>query len=95
MWANPDPTSSPAIHFPPLDHPMAWMTENINLQRALLRRIEEAGQGVVEIREGSRVEEMQPGEGEQWLGLRIGEGEWVRGAVAVCFNPLLIPKTDR
>lgn len=90
VWANPTPLSTPSIHFPPLDHPMAHVTENINLQRALLRRIEAAGQGVVEIREGSKVEEMQLGEGEQSIGLRVGEDQWVRGAVVVgSFHPSL------
>ena len=83
VWANPTPSSAPTLHFPPLNHPMARMTENINLQRALLRRIKSAGQGVVEIREDSRVGEMRLGQGGQWVGLRIGDEKWVRGAVVV------------
>ena len=62
---------------------MARMTENTNLQRALLRRIDEVGTGVVTIKEGGRVSEMQLGEGGRWVGLRIGENEWVRGSVVV------------
>lgn len=62
---------------------MAQMTENINLQRALLRRIESADKRIVEIREGSKVGEMQLGDGQQWVGLRIGEDKWVRGSVVV------------
>ena len=95
VWANPNASSTPTLHFPPLGHPMARMTENVNLQRALLRRIEAAGEGVVEIREGCRVGEMQSGEGDQWVGLRVDENKWVRGAVVVRFtllghhNPLL------
>jgi hypothetical protein len=63
---------------------MAFMTENTNLQSALLRRIEEVGKGRVEIREmeRGRVGEMVLGEGERWVGLKVGE-EWVRGSVVV------------
>ena len=69
---------------------MARMTENVNLQRALLKHITTAGKGVVEIREGSRVGEMRLGEGDAWVGLRIGEDRWVRGAVVVrCFILLI------
>ncbi|WVW86143.1 ubiquinone biosynthesis monooxygenase COQ6 [Kwoniella bestiolae CBS 10118] len=83
IWANPSPNSFPTIHFPPLGHPMARMTENMNLQRALLRRIEEVGKGVVDIKEGTRVQEMRLGEGERWVGLRVGEEEWVKGGLVV------------
>ncbi|OCF38964.1 ubiquinone biosynthesis monooxygenase COQ6 [Kwoniella heveanensis CBS 569] len=82
IWANPSPSSTPTIHFPPLGHPMARMTENMNLQRALLRRIEEIGSGIVDIRESSRVGEMRLGEGGRWVGLRVGE-EWIRGSLVV------------
>lgn len=82
VWANPDSKSTPSLHFPPLGHPMAYMTENTNLQRALLRRIEQIGNGVVEIREGGRVEEMRLGGGDQWVGLKVA-GSWVRGGVVV------------
>ena len=82
IWSNPTPGSTPSIHFPPLGYPMARMTENTNLQRALLKRISEIGEGIVEIREGSRVGEMRLGEGERWVGLQIGE-KWVRGSVVV------------
>lgn len=67
---------------------MARMTENTNLQRALLRRIDEVGAGIVDIKEGGRVSEMRLGEGGRWVGLRIGENEWVRGSVVVS-EPLL------
>lgn len=61
---------------------MAHMTENTNLQRALLRRIDEINPGSFEIRESSRVAEMQLGPGGRWVGLRIGD-RWVRGSVVV------------
>jgi hypothetical protein len=83
VWANPTKDATPAIHFPTSDQPMARMTENTNLQRALLRRIDEVGQGIVTIREGGRVAEMRLGEGGRWVGLRIGEADWVRGSVVV------------
>ncbi|WVR07699.1 ubiquinone biosynthesis monooxygenase COQ6 [Kwoniella sp. DSM 27419] len=82
IWANPSAGSTPTIHFPPLGHPMARMTENMNLQRALLRRIEEVGKGTVTIRESSRVGEMRLGDGGRWVGLKIGE-EWLRGSLVV------------
>ncbi|WWC64595.1 ubiquinone biosynthesis monooxygenase COQ6 [Kwoniella dejecticola CBS 10117] len=82
IWANPSPSSFPTIHFPPLGHPMARMTENMNLQRALLRRIEEVGKGIVDIKEGARVSEMRLGEGERWVGLKVGE-EWLKGSLVV------------
>jgi ubiquinone biosynthesis monooxygenase Coq6 len=63
---------------------MAYMTENTNLQRALLRRLEKAGKGKVDIRENARVQEMRYGDGQRWVGLQIGDkGEWVRGGVVV------------
>ena len=63
---------------------MAYMTENMNLQQALLKRIAELGEGVLEIREmdRGRVSEMRLGAGNQWVGLRVGN-EWVRGSVVV------------
>ncbi|AAW45305.1 hypothetical protein CNBH3840 [Cryptococcus deneoformans B-3501A] len=82
VWSNPSPTETPTIHFPPVGRPLARMTENLNLQKALLRRIEEAGKGIVDIRENSRVREMRLGEGGRWVGLRIGD-EWVRGSLVV------------
>ena len=63
---------------------MARMTENTNLQRALLRRIEQVGQGIVTIRENTRVGEMRLGQGGRWVGLRIGDESWIRGSVVVC-----------
>lgn len=63
---------------------MAYMTENTNLQRALLRRLEVAGKGKVEIRENSKVKEMRYGDAQRWVGLQIGDkGDWVRGGVVV------------
>ncbi|WWD19612.1 ubiquinone biosynthesis monooxygenase COQ6 [Kwoniella shandongensis] len=82
IWANPSESSTPTIHFPPLGRPMARMTENLNLQRALLRRIEEVGKGVVTIKENSKVAEMRLGEGGRWVGLRIGDA-WLRGSLVV------------
>ncbi|KAK8853195.1 ubiquinone biosynthesis monooxygenase COQ6 [Kwoniella newhampshirensis] len=82
IWANPSESSTPTIHFPPLGRPMAQMTENLNLQRALLRRIEEVGKSVVDIKENSRVGEMRLGEGGRWVGLKIGD-EWLRGSLVV------------
>lgn len=83
VWANPSPDSTPSIHFPPLGRPMARMTENTNLQHALLKRIDQAGGETLTIRENSRVSEMQLGPGGRWVGLRIGEDAWVRGSVVV------------
>ncbi|WVR00272.1 ubiquinone biosynthesis monooxygenase COQ6 [Kwoniella sp. CBS 9459] len=83
IWANPSASSTPTIHFPPLGHPMARMTENMNLQRALLRRIEEVGTGIVDVKEGSKVGEMRLGERGRWVGLKIGDDEWVRGSLVV------------
>jgi ubiquinone biosynthesis monooxygenase Coq6 len=87
IYSNPDTKSTPSIHFPPLGHPMAYMTENINLQRALLSRIREFGNGVVDVREGRKVESMSLGEGGRWVGLNLGDETWVRGSVVVsCFS---------
>jgi ubiquinone biosynthesis monooxygenase Coq6 len=83
VYSNPSSDSTPSIHFPPLGHPMAYMTENINLQRALLRRIEEVGKGVVDIREGGKVGGMKLGEGGRWVGLKVGDDHWVKGSVVV------------
>ncbi|WRT70252.1 ubiquinone biosynthesis monooxygenase COQ6 [Kwoniella shivajii] len=83
IWSNPSPRSNPTIHFPPLGHPMARMTENMNLQRALLKRIEEVGKGIVDIKEQSKVKSMRLGPGERWVGLNIGEDKWVRGSLVV------------
>ncbi|WVQ67035.1 ubiquinone biosynthesis monooxygenase COQ6 [Kwoniella botswanensis] len=83
IWANPSANSFPTIHFPPLGHPMAKMTENMNLQRALLRRIEEIGKGKVDLKEDKKVQEMRLGEGERWVGLRVGETEWIKGSLVV------------
>lgn len=58
------------------------MTENMNLQHALLKRIEEVGAGIVDVREGGRVSEMMYGEGDSWVGLKVGE-KWVRGSLVV------------
>jgi ubiquinone biosynthesis monooxygenase Coq6 len=62
---------------------MAYMTENTNLQRALLRRIAEVGQGKVEIREEAKVQEMRMDEGKRSVVLKLGEEGWVRGGVVV------------
>ena len=62
---------------------MARMTENMNLQQALYKRIEQVGKGVVDIKESSRVAEMREGDGGRWVGLRIGENHWVRGSLVV------------
>ena len=62
---------------------MAYMTENTNLQRALLRRIAEVGEGKVVIREEARVQEMRMDEGKRSVVLRLGEEGWVRGGVVV------------
>ncbi|KAJ9114723.1 hypothetical protein QFC22_005599 [Naganishia vaughanmartiniae] len=64
------------------DNPMAYMTENTNLQRALLSKIEQDGQGRIVVQEGRKVEEMRMGEGGRWVGLRFGN-DWVRGGVVV------------
>lgn len=72
---------------------MARMTENTNLQRALLRRIDEVGKGVVTIKEGGRVSEMQLAEGGRWVGLRMGENDWVRGSVVVSFGLLSLSRS--
>jgi hypothetical protein len=62
---------------------MAYMTENTNLQRALLRRIAEVGTGKVDIREEARVQEMRMDEGKRSVVLKLGEEGWVRGGVVV------------
>ncbi|WVQ84469.1 ubiquinone biosynthesis monooxygenase COQ6 [Cryptococcus sp. DSM 104549] len=82
IWSNPSAQSTPTIHFPPIGRPLARMTENLNLQRALLRRIEEIGPGIVDIRENSRVSSMQLGDGGRFVGLKIGDS-WVRGSLVV------------
>jgi ubiquinone biosynthesis monooxygenase Coq6 len=61
---------------------MAHMTENTNLQRALLRKIEQSSRGRVVIQEGKRVDEMRMGEGGRSVGLKLGD-RWVRGGVVV------------
>lgn len=81
VFANPEPDSHPMLHFPPQGAPLARMTENVNTQRALLRRLQEVGTNVT-VREGARVAEMRYGEGRGWVGLRIGD-EWVRGSLVV------------
>lgn len=62
---------------------MAYMTENTNLQRALLRRIAEVGEGKVVIREEAKVQEMRMDEGKRSVALQLGDGGWVRGGVVV------------
>jgi ubiquinone biosynthesis monooxygenase Coq6 len=62
---------------------MARMTENMNLQQALYKRIKTFGKGVVDIKEGGRVSEMREGGDGRWVGLRIGESDWVRGSLVV------------
>lgn len=63
---------------------MAYMTENTNLQQALLKRIREIGGQALEIREmeQGRVREMVLAKGGQWVGLKAGD-QWVRGSVVV------------
>jgi ubiquinone biosynthesis monooxygenase Coq6 len=91
VWANPDTESTPTIHFPPLAQPMARMTENMNLQQALYKRIKAVGQGIVDIKEGGRVSEMKEGGDGRWVGLRIGEKDWVRGSLIVSPVSALLP----
>lgn len=79
VWANPDADATPMLHFPGNGEILARMTENINTQRALLRRLEGSG---VTVREGARVNEMRYGDGRGWVGLRVGD-EWVRGSLVV------------
>jgi ubiquinone biosynthesis monooxygenase Coq6 len=62
---------------------MARMTENMNLQQALYKRIKEVGNGIIDIKEGGRVSEMREGGDGRWVGLRIGENDWVRGSLVV------------
>lgn len=69
---------------------MARMTENMNLQQALYKRIEQVGKGIVDIKESSRVSEMREGEDGRWVGLRIGEDHWVRGSLVVSPPVVLI-----
>jgi hypothetical protein len=74
------------------------MTENMNLQQALYKRIKSSGKGKVDIKEGGRVSEMREGGDGRWVGLRIGEKDWVRGSLIVCLNSLsrlTILMTDR
>ncbi|KAL7418473.1 putative ubiquinone biosynthesis monooxygenase [Cryptotrichosporon argae] len=94
IWTAPSSSSSssssassPSLHFPPLDHPIAYMTENVNLQRALLRRLEsgargEGDDGGVRIMEGARVAEMRMGEGGGSVGLHVG-GRWIRSRLVI------------
>jgi len=65
---------------------MARMTENMNLQQALYKRINASGKGIVDIKEGGRVSEMREGGDGRWVGLRIGENDWVRGSLIVCLS---------
>ncbi|RXK40500.1 ubiquinone biosynthesis monooxygenase COQ6 [Tremella mesenterica] len=60
VWANPSPSSTPTLHFPPLGHPMAYMTENQNLQTALLHRILslDPDSSTLKIQESSKVTSM-------------------------------------
>lgn len=62
---------------------MARMTENMNLQQALYKRIKSAGEGVIDIKEGGRVSEMREGGDGRWIGLKIGD-KWVKGSLVVC-----------
>jgi len=82
VWTTTASASS-QIHFPAARSPMAYMTENTNLQRALLRTIAEAGERKVEIREHSKVQEMKMDEGKRSVALKLGEHSWVRGGVVV------------
>jgi ubiquinone biosynthesis monooxygenase Coq6 len=85
VWANPDKDATPMLHFPGGDGALAYMTENINTQRALLRTLSSSEN--VDVREGARVQEMRYGEGRGWVGLRIGspdgKDKWVRGSLVV------------
>ena len=66
--AQPDPFAVSASNslFPEIE-PMATLVENLNLQRALLRTLQQRGQGVggVEILDGAKV-----------LGIAEGDGGW-------------------
>jgi ubiquinone biosynthesis monooxygenase Coq6 len=62
---------------------MAYMTENTNLQRALLTQIERTGRGKIAIKENARVEEMRMSEGKRSVLLNLGGHGWVRGGVVV------------
>lgn len=86
VWTQTDgPATASQLHFPAASYlqPMARLTENMNLQQALLKRIEGSQ---VEISEGSRVQEMVMGQGGRWVGLRLGDEDtprWIRGSVVV------------
>ena len=51
----------------------------------------------MDIKEGGRVSEMREGGDGRWVGLRIGENDWVRGSLIVCFSivRLIVLMTDR
>ncbi|GHJ84897.1 hypothetical protein NliqN6_1299 [Naganishia liquefaciens] len=86
VWTSSTASSSSQIHFPQpagSADPMARMTENTNLQRAFLRKIEHDGRGRVVIAERSKVEEMRMDEGGRSVALRCGGDRWVRGGVVV------------
>lgn len=66
---------------------MAYMTENTNLQSALLRQIERSPRsGRVTIKEGARVTSMRMQDGGRSVALQLGandDARWVRGGVVV------------
>lgn len=66
------------------------MTENMNLQQALYKRIKSSGKGIVDIKEGGRVSEMREGGDGRWVGLRIGDNDWVRGSLIVCLSSFAV-----
>lgn len=83
VWANPDADATPMLHFPGPE--LARMTENVNLQRALLRHLDEvkATEGhQLEIREKTRVGDIAYTEGRGSVALNLG-GEWVQASVLI------------
>ncbi|EKC99383.1 ubiquinone biosynthesis monooxygenase [Trichosporon asahii var. asahii CBS 8904] len=83
VWANPDADSTPMLHFPGPD--LARMTENVNLQRALLRHLDEVKQTKghkLEIREKTRVGDIAYTAGRGSVALNLG-GEWVQASLLI------------
>lgn len=86
VWTSSTASSSSQIHFPQPTgsrDPMARMTENTNLQRALLRKIEHTGRDRIVIAEQSKVTDMRMDAGARSVALRCGADRWVRGGVVV------------
>lgn len=83
VWANPDKDATPMLHFPGPD--LARMTENINLQRALLRHLEELKSTKghkLEIRDKTRVGDIAYTAGRGSVALNLG-GEWVQASLLI------------